>query len=345
MGRDVAPSGRPAPTRRIDVFNGDADGMCALHQLRLAAPADTELVTGVKRDIALLERVAARLTERDCAGAELLVLDVSLDRNAAPLRRLLAAGASVDYFDHHAAAQAFAHPGLRLFWDDCPDCCTSILVDRYLDGRYRPWAVAAAFGDNLAAPARALAARAGLDGAATAALEQLGQLLNYNAYGDCVADLHICPERLYRALGAYADPLAFIADSPCHALLLDGYRADCARLHGLRPHWQRPGGAVYVLPAAPWARRVSGVLANRLAAAGGAASFAILSCHADGHYVVSVRSGAPAERSAHGLCEQFPGGGGRRAAAGINHLPAAEVERFIERFRRYFALPEQHHGH
>ena len=61
MGRDVAPSGRPMPTRRIDVFNGDADGICALHQLRLAAPADSELVTGVKRDIALLERVAARL--------------------------------------------------------------------------------------------------------------------------------------------------------------------------------------------------------------------------------------------------------------------------------------------
>ena len=42
--------------RRIDVFNGDADGLCALRQLRLAEPAASELVTGVKRDIALLER-------------------------------------------------------------------------------------------------------------------------------------------------------------------------------------------------------------------------------------------------------------------------------------------------
>ena len=36
-----------------DVFNGDADGICALIQLRLAEPADTTLITGVKRDTAL----------------------------------------------------------------------------------------------------------------------------------------------------------------------------------------------------------------------------------------------------------------------------------------------------
>ena len=42
-----------------DVFNGDADGLCALHQLRLANPALAELVTGVKRDIKLLDRVKA----------------------------------------------------------------------------------------------------------------------------------------------------------------------------------------------------------------------------------------------------------------------------------------------
>ena len=45
--------------RLFDVFNGDADGLCALHQLRLAEPADSELVTGPKRDISLLKRVNA----------------------------------------------------------------------------------------------------------------------------------------------------------------------------------------------------------------------------------------------------------------------------------------------
>ncbi|MCE2831577.1 MAG: acetyltransferase, partial [Oxalobacteraceae bacterium] len=30
----------------FDVFNGDADGICALHQVRLHCPRDAVLVTG-----------------------------------------------------------------------------------------------------------------------------------------------------------------------------------------------------------------------------------------------------------------------------------------------------------
>ena len=41
-----------------DVFNGDADGLCALQQLRLDRPVASELVTGVKRDIQLLNRIS-----------------------------------------------------------------------------------------------------------------------------------------------------------------------------------------------------------------------------------------------------------------------------------------------
>jgi len=39
----------------FDVFNGDADGICALTQLRNAQPREAELITGVKRDINLLD--------------------------------------------------------------------------------------------------------------------------------------------------------------------------------------------------------------------------------------------------------------------------------------------------
>ena len=42
-----------------DVFNGDADGICALLQLRLEEPLVSTRITGIKRDIALLERVHA----------------------------------------------------------------------------------------------------------------------------------------------------------------------------------------------------------------------------------------------------------------------------------------------
>jgi hypothetical protein len=33
----------PSETRQFDVFNGDADGICALHQLRLEHPAQAML--------------------------------------------------------------------------------------------------------------------------------------------------------------------------------------------------------------------------------------------------------------------------------------------------------------
>ncbi len=61
--------------RIFDVFNGDADGICALHQLRLAEPVNSELITGPKRDISLLKRVQAR------AGDRITVLDIALSKN------------------------------------------------------------------------------------------------------------------------------------------------------------------------------------------------------------------------------------------------------------------------
>ncbi|GJI99961.1 hypothetical protein RugamoR64_05000 [Duganella rhizosphaerae] len=316
-----------------DVFNGDADGIFALHQMRLHTPLRAELVTGVKREIDLLRRVP------DGCRGQVLVLDIALDSNSAALHRLLDGGAEVDYFDHHSADCAFAHPRLRLHCDGAPDVCTSILVDRHLQGRHRPWAVAAAFGDNLAEAACRLARRSGLDGDAVEALAQLGQVFNYNAYGECEQDLHIAPAALYRALAGHEHPFDFIAGSEIYRALCAGYRDDCARLQGLRPHAELGAGAVYILPASAWARRVSGVLANRLAAQHHGASFAVLNERDDGSYLVSVRSGAPLTHSANGFCQQFDTGGGRKAAAGINRLPAAELDRFMDSFRRYYTAP------
>ena len=74
-----------------DVFNGDADGICALVQLRLAEPRAAQLVTGVKRDISLLKQIDAE------DGDRITVLDISMDKNHDDLQRVLAAGAEVFY--------------------------------------------------------------------------------------------------------------------------------------------------------------------------------------------------------------------------------------------------------
>ena len=309
-----------------DVFNGDADGVCALHQLRLANPVAAELVTGVKRDIKLLDRVTAG------AGDQVTVLDISLESNRNGLMRLLEAGARVEYFDHHHAGEIPQHANLAAHIDLSATVCTSILVDRYLQGRHRLWAVVAAFGDNLGISARALAESAGLAEPQLEQLAHLGEYLNYNGYGDSLEDLHFHPARLYEAIKPYADPFAFIAASPVFLRLEAGFREDTALVDALRPLQEDVHCAGYVLPDAPWARRVSGIFANRLANHFPARAHAVFTINQFGDYTVSVRAPKDNPHGADRLCLQFETGGGRKAAAGINRLPMDELEGFLARF-------------
>ena len=66
-----------------DVFNGDADGIIALLQLQLANPTASVKITGVKRDIALLQQVVeitnAQGNSRD--DSVIRVLDISMEKN------------------------------------------------------------------------------------------------------------------------------------------------------------------------------------------------------------------------------------------------------------------------
>jgi hypothetical protein len=316
--------------KRYDIFNGDADGICALHQLRMADPAAGALVTGVKRDIKLLDRVAAE------AGDRLTVLDISLDSNRAALDKALAAGAQVRWFDHHYAGELPKHAGLEAHIDTSAEVCTSLLVDRYLKGRFRPWAIVAAFGDGLPAVGWKLASAIGLNESNTMALAWLGECLNYNAYGETVADLLFPPDRLYRAVHEFAQPLAFVRESPAFTRLDAGFREDMAKAQALRPHLETAHGAVLVLPDEAWARRAIGVYANQLAQANPQRAHALLSPNSGGGYTVSVRAPVARPSGADALCRQFATGGGRTGAAGINNLPEADFERFVKAFGAAF---------
>lgn len=310
----------------FDAFNGDADGICALHQLRLAEPVESTLVTGVKRDIGLLKRIEAH------AGDQVTALDIAVEKNAAALAAMLAAGVQVRWFDHHNPGELPVHANFQAHIDTSAEVCTSLLVDRYLAGRYRIWAVTAAFGDNLHAAARQAAEPLGLDPAQLDQLRSLGECLNYNGYGDSLDDLYFHPADLYRRLHAYADPYAFIRESEEYRVLSQGYAADMASAQAVAPSEERPSGAVFILPDAPWARRVSGVYANDLATAHPARAHALLTRSPKGHYVVSVRAPLNNKTGADELCQQFDTGGGRKAAAGINLLPEARIPDFIAAF-------------
>jgi len=315
---------------QYDVFNGDADGICSLHQLRLAEPADSELVTGPKRDISLLKRVNAQ------EGDRITVLDIALSKNRDALDRLLAAGAQVRYFDHHQPGDIPVHPNFEPHIDTDANVCTSLLVNQYLQGRQLAWAVTAAFGDNLADAAREAAAPLDLSADQLAQLQSLGECINYNGYGETLDDLFFDPAELYRQMRPFADPFAFIAESPTYPTLQTGYQEDMARAVAVSATESREAGRIFMLPAEKWARRISGVFGNQLAVESPSQAHAVLTAKPEGGYVVSVRAPLVSRSGADDLCSQFETGGGRKAAAGINHLPEADLGRFIATFFAVF---------
>ncbi len=319
--------------RNIDVFNGDADGLCSLRQLRLAEPVESQLVTGPKRDISLLERVDAG------PGDRVTVLDVSLERNRAALIRLLERGARVRYFDHHFASEVPAHAGLEAVFDASSKICTSVLVDRYLKGRFRVWAVVGAFGDGLDDVALELGASLALGAAELEKLRELGRSLNYNAYGESESDLLIGPAELYARLAKYEDPLQFVAKEKLFARLRAAMHADLKAAMEVPPHWSGEHASAYLLPDRPSSRRVLGVFANHLAHIDPRRAHAVLAPKAKGSYVVSLRVPPGARTNAEAFCRQFPTGGGRGAAAGIDDVPNERLEEFLERFAATFSPP------
>ncbi len=312
--------------RFFDVFNGDADGLCALHQLRLSEPAEAELVTGPKREISLLRRVNAR------AGDRVTVLDIALSKNRTALDALLETGAHVRYFDHHQPGDIPQHPHFEAHIDTDAKACSSLLVNRYLQGQHLIWAVIAAFGDNLTGSALQAAQPLGLTPAQLAELQSLGECLNYNGYGENLADLYFDPAELYRRMRPYADPFTFMHESTVYPVLKDGYAQDMALAVKISPAQTRESGRLFMLPPEKWARRISGVFGNRLAVESPTQAHAVLTAKAEGGYVVSVRAPITMPSGADEVCSQFETGGGRRGAAGINHLPEAELDRFMTHF-------------
>ena len=315
----------------IDVFNGDADGICALHQLRLAAPEpEARLITGVKREVLLLQQIL------DVENAQVTVLDISFDRNRNAVEQLLQHNNQITYIDHHFSGDLPLSPQLTTHIDPHPETCTSLIVDRLLQGRFPLWAIAGAFGDNLDEVAQAKATKLGLGEQQVDQLRDIGHMLNYNGYGITLDDLHIPPADLFREVHAYRDPFDFFRQSATLALLQEGYGQDMKYAKNLGPLQDTSGGRVYQLPNAAWARRIVGVFSNQLARQAPEKAHATLLVNDDGSFRVSVRAPLVNRTGADTLCRLFPTGGGRAAAAGVNSLPADQVDHFLSVFLQHF---------
>ena len=315
-----------------DVFNGDADGICALAQLRNAEPQDDAvLITGVKRDIQLMAKLSPK------AGDIITVLDVSMDKNKKDLLNALDVGAEVLYCDHHQAGDIPKHENLQALINTEANVCTSLLINGYLQGQFSLWAITGAYGDNLKDSANALAKTLGLSSLQRQQLENLGVYINSNGYGAALEDLHFTPEALYQEVVKYASPFDFMAEnSAVYHKLEQGYQQDMAKVAAIEPVLALDHAAVFSLPNEKWARRVSGVYSNDLANQSADRAHAVLTEKANGHFLVSVRAPLNNKVGAADVCGQFATGGGRAAAAGINDLPPTQCQQFIDSFERFY---------
>ncbi|WP_233837751.1 acetyltransferase [Paraburkholderia sp. ZP32-5] len=315
---------------RFDIFNGDADGICALHQLRLAYPADAVLITGTKREVALLQHARAQ------HGDSVTVLDISLDTNRDALAVLLERGVNIEYFDHHFPGVIPGNALLTAHIDTSPDMCTGLIVDRHLHGRHKPWAVVAAYGDNLHRVAHQVATECAMSLADEQMLRELGIAINYNAYGDSRADLIVDPAAMYRAIQPFWSPLEFIASTGVLREIETRRMEDIELALGLATVQRLAAGTLHVLPDTAWAHRVRGEFANLIARRDPRRAHAVLTLRGDNRYVASVRAPLERPQGADVLCRKF-GGNGRVAAAGIDGLDPRRLDEFIAAFSIAFS--------
>ncbi len=271
-------------------YNGDADGICSMVQWGLVHGIEGHRITGVKRDIRLLDRINPQ------AGDDIVVMDISLARNH-DLASALSQEHPILWFDHHLAGEKIE--AIECHINTGPNVCTARMVESYL-GVESDWAQVALHGDGLS------------QHSTMPEFKELGELLNYNGYGSTLSDLHFHPDELMLACLQAGTPQQFM-QTEVFANLRNGFAMDMEKSASIKMD-----SGIHMLPDEPWARRVVGVLAHRINESG------------SGPHVIAIDKGETLQVSLRGqqgigeLASMF-GGGGRATAGGIDSLPKGEV--------------------
>ncbi len=329
------PSSSPSPSVAF-VFNGDADGIVSQHLAELSGLRPDLRITGLKREIRLLERLPSGF-----AGTA-WVFDISLDANRPALGRLLGnPDVAVRWFDHHEPGEIPASPRLETRIVTARGTCTGLIAHAEFPGADPRWAAMAAFGDNVPEAADALLRPLGIAPEEREAVREAGELLNYNAYGETIDDVLVPPLQVAERMRSFRTVAEFLQESGLIPALREQLRLDEEKMGVLSPVEAVEGAALYRLPAEPWARRLGSTFANRAALAEPGRAVAVLHPLRDGSFQVSIRAprGRPDAPAAADLAREYPSGGGRALAAGINRLPEDQVDTFARRFHALYGRP------
>jgi len=307
------------------VFNGDADGICAAQQMYLNKRQNFEPITGVKRDLSLLKKI------EKAKDSQISVFDIAVEKNLPYMAKLVEQNCHILWFDHHISHDIPKHVNIEYNIQTDVDINTSLIVAEYLNDSLSPWAIVGLFGDNMSEPAIRSAKSIGLNEAKIQGLKRMGELLNYNAYGSTIDDLHFHPADILEKMRPYDEPFAFIKNETLIDELAEGHREDFQEIEQIE--WLTPN--IVRLPDEKWARRVVGDFAYQLVRKEPNKDFAVLLTLGES-YQVGIRASATHDYNAGDFCLTFPTGGGRVKAAGINVLPRNFLDDFIRRFNNYF---------
>jgi hypothetical protein len=312
-------------TKSVDICIGDANGLCSLLQWRLHQPKQSSTLALLGRESRLDGLIQAS------PGDDVLLCDIPMQANRSTLMQLLDSGAQIQYLSHQIGEESLWHPQLQYIEDAPQDSCTSLMVDRILDGKYRQWALVGAYGKRCNASADKLASSVGLPAHERARLRELGELINYNACSVDGQNACIPPVDLYSLMSGYQQAMDFLQSESVASELESVRREDLERAEQIAPYWQDAHASVYVLPDTPWAHRVAGGLGTHLSANEPTRAHAFLRPAANGCFMTRVHAARNNPNGGLTFTDAQADDDCQRAWV-IEHLPDQEIDHFISAF-------------
>lgn len=307
------------------IFNGDADGIIAARIFHGDGEGKGRFITGVKRDTSLLKQLV------HLSDLSIWVFDISVEKNIDSLKKLLEKNCMIKWFDHHVSADIPNHRKFLPVINTDSNINTTWLVSNH-QKRFTPWTVAGLFGDSMVEKALNIGKAIDLNEKQIGKLKEFGELLNYNAYGEKVEDLYYSPVGILKQSFNYSNIFDFINQTDIYEILSKGRAEDLQK--ALKA--EQIASGIILFPNTAWAKRVIGDYANALSKKEPDLAHAVLVENKEGDFVVSVRSAINQEKNVAAFCSQFPTGGGRIKAGGINKLSQEDLASFISAFIQYF---------
>lgn len=309
-----------------DVFNGDADGIFSLIQLQKNELKESKKITSFKRDTALLKHISPN------SGDLIRSLDIGIDKNFKEVKLFLDQGVKIFFADHHKYEKVPEHKNFENQIFTKSIMCTSKIIANYINKEESIWAVPGIFGDNLYELGLEECKKNNLNSEESLLLKELGELVNYNSYGENIADLNYHPIDVFDELMLYDSPLDLVKEKnsiffklkECYSNDLEEVIESVEELHN--DNYCK----VFLLPNKISSRRISGIFGNQKAIEFDNQSILILTYNEDGSYRVSIRAPINQRYGASNIAKKFSGGGGREAAAGINALNPNQLTTLIK---------------